>query len=257
MGNPARFLGPCINSGQETSKGERRSTSSLEDVAFLDLHRVSNVNYTGQKSTYQQYGGFMWANDLDWRVAEKMGLPGKINTAGRLATTVRYYGPSVGVNSTSRGDLHAQGLTKGQDPSGMPSMTILYNEPVSATTSLPNPSRHMGTGPADAHSKSNFEQETMKPGEMQRRGIQKPESHDRIFPGFLFNHVLAGWDEAPLAYENEKGRDQAGRRRLRFAGPLCGTAQTADARRLDPCGQSFANTFGVERVHDHFPSDAR
>jgi hypothetical protein len=41
----------------------------------------------------------------------------------------------------------------------------------------------------------------MKPGEMQRRGIQKPESHDRIFPGFLascLSHVLGGWGEVSL-----------------------------------------------------------
>jgi hypothetical protein len=49
--------------------------------------------------------------------------------------------------------------------------------------------------------KLKFEQKIMKPGEMQGREIQKPESHDRIFPGFLascLRHVLAGCGEAPL-----------------------------------------------------------
>src|SRR5688500_4323691 len=39
----------------------------------------------------------------------------------------------------------------------------------------------------------------MKSGEIQRRGIQKPESHDWIFPSFLLKHLLGAWREAPLA----------------------------------------------------------
>ena len=33
----------------------------------------------------------------------------------------------------------------------------------------------------------------MKPGEMQKTGIQKPESHDRIFPGFLASCISMSW----------------------------------------------------------------
>jgi hypothetical protein len=48
------------------------------------------------------------------------------------------------------------------------------------------------------YQKTTFEQETMKPGKMQRRNSEarKPRSDFSWFSGFLLNHVLAGWGAA-------------------------------------------------------------
>lgn len=98
---------------------------------FLGRHML-NANYSRQDSFSQKFGGTMWSNDFDWRIYESQSLPGTASSTARIVPTVHYLGDSF-LNLAGPGDARIQGLRASQDPSGVPTMTILTNKRPTST----------------------------------------------------------------------------------------------------------------------------
>ncbi len=93
---------------------------------FLGRHML-NGSYARQEEFFQRYGGSLWSNDLDWRAYESQVGPGTASSTARIVPTVHYMGPSL-LNTTSPSQARIQGLTASQDPSGVPTMTLLTHQ---------------------------------------------------------------------------------------------------------------------------------
>ena len=93
---------------------------------FLGRHLL-NANYARQDHFYQQFGGTLWSNDLDWRAYESQVGPGTASSTARIVAAIHYLGDSVAAANGPAG-LRAQGLTAGQDPSGVPGMRLLTHQ---------------------------------------------------------------------------------------------------------------------------------
>jgi outer membrane receptor protein involved in Fe transport len=93
---------------------------------FLGRHLL-NGNYSRQDSLYQQFGGTLWSNDLDWRAYESQVGPGTASSTARIAAIIHYLGNSIS-GASGPNDLRAQGLTQGQNPSGVPTMRLLTHQ---------------------------------------------------------------------------------------------------------------------------------
>jgi outer membrane receptor protein involved in Fe transport len=150
--NP-NFLRPVtIGSGFKRIYSQDRDAARATGYYRLDLRgagnrtlgralgrHLFNANYSRDDFLYQQFGGTLWNNDLDWRAFEGFTTPGTASSTARIVPLVRYLGPSLQGAASPR-DARVQGLTAVQDPSGIGTITILTNQrPTSAAPSALNP----------------------------------------------------------------------------------------------------------------------
>ena len=139
--NP-NFLRPVtVGSGFKRIYSQDRDAARATGYYHLDLRGANgarwfgqvlgrhlfNFNYSRQDSLYEQFGGALWSNDLDWRAFENQIGPGVASSVARVVPVLHSLGGSVRSSATP-GDARVQGLTAGQDPSGLPVMNILTNQ---------------------------------------------------------------------------------------------------------------------------------
>jgi outer membrane receptor protein involved in Fe transport len=147
--NP-NFLRPVsLGSGFKRVYSQDREASRVTGYYSFDLQKVPgpkwlgrflgrhmlNANYARQDSFSQKFGGTLWSNDFDWRIYESQALPGTASSTARIVPTVHYIGGSF-QNLAGPADARAQGFRASQDPSGVPTMTILTNK--RPTTTAPS-----------------------------------------------------------------------------------------------------------------------
>jgi outer membrane receptor protein involved in Fe transport len=137
--NP-NFLRP-MSAGLNWKRVYRKEREALRATAYYDLdlaeygsgrlmkalgRHLFNATYSWQEPFAQERSGKMWATGSDYRLAERLPVPGSVGAAPRSVATVQYLGGSV-LNAATPQDAVIQGVTANHDPSHLAQMTLLHN----------------------------------------------------------------------------------------------------------------------------------